>query len=178
MIGWAAIAFAIVTVIFTPLSFMTSLMALPISQFLDHQHKYHEDGKAYIVGYIASIFGKSPYNISTSYANGQQLGLKSPLWSLVILGAVYWLSPMNRRPGKKSTTGDKPKVQANDGFGKDKSKMPADGEIADGSSEVKAKSTGWMKTGIRDSLTRRFKRKKMDEEVGGADRQVEEEGQK
>jgi hypothetical protein len=37
LVGLAALAFAIVTVIFTPLSFMTSLFALPVREILQHQ---------------------------------------------------------------------------------------------------------------------------------------------
>lgn len=37
MVGYAASAFAFVTVIFTPLAFMTSLFALPMDQFVQHQ---------------------------------------------------------------------------------------------------------------------------------------------
>lgn len=42
MVGFAATAFAFVTVIFTPLSFMTSLFALPVDQFARQQ--YREEG--------------------------------------------------------------------------------------------------------------------------------------
>lgn len=37
LVGLAALAFAIVTVIFTPLSFMTSLFTLPVREILQHQ---------------------------------------------------------------------------------------------------------------------------------------------
>jgi Mg2+ and Co2+ transporter CorA len=39
MVGFAACAFAFVTVIFTPLSFMTSLFALPVDRFVQQQTK-------------------------------------------------------------------------------------------------------------------------------------------
>ena len=65
VIGWAALAFAIITVIFTPLSFAASLMALPINRFVDHQYRYsdaEDDTRVYKSGYIARTFCKSPYD--------------------------------------------------------------------------------------------------------------------
>jgi hypothetical protein len=61
VIGWAALAFAIVTVIFTPLSFAASLMALPVNRFVDQQYSYsdaEDDTRVYKSGYIAKTFGK------------------------------------------------------------------------------------------------------------------------
>jgi hypothetical protein len=59
MVGFAATAFAFVTVIFTPLSFMTSLFALPVDQFTRHQYKEadSEDSvfkSSYIGGYTGT----------------------------------------------------------------------------------------------------------------------------
>ncbi|CAN9243934.1 unnamed protein product [Alternaria alternata] len=58
VVGIAASAFALVTVIFTPLSFMTSLLALPVDHFARQQIKIDgaEDGvfrTSYIAGYTA-----------------------------------------------------------------------------------------------------------------------------
>jgi hypothetical protein len=37
LLGWAVIGFTIITVLFAPIAFMTSLFALPIDSFLKHQ---------------------------------------------------------------------------------------------------------------------------------------------
>lgn len=58
MIGFAASAFAFVTVIFTPLSFMTSLFALPIGVFERHkQTAAPGDEGLYASSYIAGYTG-------------------------------------------------------------------------------------------------------------------------
>lgn len=59
IIGFATTAFAFVTVIFTPLSFMTSLFALPVDRFTRHQYKEagSEDSvfkSSYIGGYTGT----------------------------------------------------------------------------------------------------------------------------
>lgn len=62
MVGFAATAFAFVTVIFTPLSFMTSLFALPVDRFAKHQ--YTEEGSEDSVfksSYIGGYTGTSCY---------------------------------------------------------------------------------------------------------------------
>jgi signal transduction histidine kinase len=66
VIGWAALAFAIVTVVFTPLSFAASLMALPVDRFVEHQYGSGVDGgddgrsaRVFKAGYIVRTFGKS-----------------------------------------------------------------------------------------------------------------------
>ncbi|KAH7413940.1 hypothetical protein DE146DRAFT_638948 [Phaeosphaeria sp. MPI-PUGE-AT-0046c] len=58
MVGFAATAFAFVTVIFTPLSFMTSLFALPVSRFAKNQVK-SPDTEAYVFrpAYIGGYTG-------------------------------------------------------------------------------------------------------------------------
>lgn len=58
MVGFAATAFAFVTVIFTPLSFMTSLFALPVNRFSKNQVK-SPDTEAYVFrsSYIGGYTG-------------------------------------------------------------------------------------------------------------------------
>lgn len=66
LVGLAALAFAIVTVIFTPLGFMTSLFALPVREILQHQKTIEKSAAPtsaasqafdfkYIGGYIGSF---------------------------------------------------------------------------------------------------------------------------
>ena len=60
LIGSAALAFAVVTIIFTPMSFVAALMALPNNRFLDHQYRYSTendgDTRVYKSGYLTNIF--------------------------------------------------------------------------------------------------------------------------
>jgi Mg2+ and Co2+ transporter CorA len=55
LLGAAVSAFTIITVIFTPLSFMTSLFALPIHELLNHTSG---DSKSYSTNYVGKWFGK------------------------------------------------------------------------------------------------------------------------
>ncbi|KAL1603483.1 hypothetical protein SLS60_005070 [Paraconiothyrium brasiliense] len=161
IIGWAAIAFAIVTVIFKPSSFMTSLMALPIKQFIDRQYKYDDSNRAYNSGYLASIF------IGAEIA--------SLLVTGTILGSVYWFSSMNRRSGKKPGTDRRINTQANDTPREAKKQDPPDTEVStSNSTEQMAKSTRWFAGHLPDSLTRRLRSKKKDEEIGGQEKQKSE----
>ena len=54
LLGTAIIGFTIVTVIFTPLAFMTSLFALPIDRLVKQQ----SEDKTYATSYIGKWFGK------------------------------------------------------------------------------------------------------------------------
>jgi hypothetical protein len=58
MVGFSASAFAFVTVIFTPLSFMTSLFALPVDQFVRQQRTDgNSDDKVFTSSYIGGYLG-------------------------------------------------------------------------------------------------------------------------
>lgn len=58
----AVFGFTIVTIIFTPLSFMLSLFALPIKRLQDHQvaSRWSDDSGMYTTNYIGKWIGKSP----------------------------------------------------------------------------------------------------------------------
>jgi hypothetical protein len=51
-------AFTIITIVFTPLSFATSLFALPIDRFVSHQMSGSEDNPVYPSSYITKWLGK------------------------------------------------------------------------------------------------------------------------
>ena len=61
-IGYVTLAFAIVTIVFVPLNFVASLMALPSNYFMDQQHKYsnstEDDTRVYKSGYLAGVFSR------------------------------------------------------------------------------------------------------------------------
>ena len=60
VVGIAASAFALVTVIFTPLSFMTSLLALPVDHFARQQIKVDgAEDRVFRTSYIAGYTGMS-----------------------------------------------------------------------------------------------------------------------
>ncbi|KAF2660828.1 hypothetical protein K491DRAFT_754342 [Lophiostoma macrostomum CBS 122681] len=52
IIGYVALGFAIVTIVFTPLSFVTSLYALPVDQF----SQYQTSDKVYEYNFLKSVF--------------------------------------------------------------------------------------------------------------------------
>jgi hypothetical protein len=58
----AVFGFTIVTIIFTPLSFMLSLFALPIKRLQDHQieSRWTNDSGMYTTNYVGKWVGKSP----------------------------------------------------------------------------------------------------------------------
>ena len=58
VLGTAVIGFTIVTVIFTPLAFMTSLFALPIDKLVKHQSTEINGTKTFPTNYVGKWFGK------------------------------------------------------------------------------------------------------------------------
>lgn len=56
VLGAAVIGFTLVTIIFTPLAFLTSLYALPIDSVVKHQYQ-DGDSNVYSGKYIGRIFG-------------------------------------------------------------------------------------------------------------------------
>ena len=63
VIGLLAFTFAVVTIIFTPLSFLTSLLALPVTRFQDHQFNHTSSASgntvvAYKSGKLGGWMGK------------------------------------------------------------------------------------------------------------------------
>ena len=83
VLGTAVIGFTIVTVIFTPLAFMTSLFALPIDNIVKHQVKIG-DTNAYGTGYIGSWLGKCGIDDRVVEANASKPRRRFQLWFLPV----------------------------------------------------------------------------------------------
>lgn len=62
----AVIGFTVITVIFTPLAFMTSLFALPLEQLMKHQKGVGDD-RYYETQYVKYWFGKYPTHIAPAW---------------------------------------------------------------------------------------------------------------
>lgn len=80
VLGTAVIGFTIVTVIFTPLAFMTSLFALPIDNIVKHQVKIG-DTNAYGTGYIGKWLGECGIDDRIVEANASKPRQRFHLWS-------------------------------------------------------------------------------------------------
>ena len=80
ILGTAVVGFTIITVIFTPLAFMTSLFALPIHELVKYQVTIGNTN-AYATSYIGKWFGKCAMAKSIVEANTSKLRQKSHPWS-------------------------------------------------------------------------------------------------